>query len=187
MGNRKITFVDPSTRKLSLLMTDDERDKKTKEWNLEDFAKLLKLCEEYGIPYSDDLSRMWYSLALALARQYRPAPKKRGAYQKWHILNEGALVVEVERRIKQKGTGSSVKWACRQLAKEEPWRSFVGSKEGDAPSLDPGEVLRGKYQKFCSDKKMEVFRKVYLSYAERGDLQGWNDYLHSVVKKKQEK
>jgi hypothetical protein len=186
VGRGKVTFVDPSTRKVSLLMTEAEIAQKVKEWSLEDSGNLLMLCDEYDIPYSKDLSYTWYSLALALARRWHPAPKKRGTHEKWNLWTKGALVVEVERLIKQKGKGSSVRWACVQLAKEEPWKSFVGNNTGDYPSENPSEVLRRKYQDVYSDQKLNLLRTAYKAYSEENDFQGWNDYLHSVVRKKKD-
>lgn len=62
----------------------------------ENHAKLLLLCKRYGIQSG---RLMFYDLALALAGELYPKPKKRGRGSKWDISKHFELVKDVERLI----------------------------------------------------------------------------------------
>lgn len=106
----------------------------------ENHAKLLLLCKRYGIQSG---RLMFYDLALALAWELYPKPKKRGRGSKWNISKHLELVEDIERLIKPDDTVHGVKWASKELAKREKWKSFLEVEVGDKTS--PEETLRRTY------------------------------------------
>src|SRR5262245_55300052 len=90
-------FQRPEDRRVGILMNEAELRSLVENWTDDDHAKLLILCDRYGIQHGP---LMFYQLSLALARELYPEPKVSGAKRKWTFLNQGALVVEIERLIK---------------------------------------------------------------------------------------
>lgn len=136
-------------RRFGLLMNEEEMRKKSAEWHKEDMKNLLLLCDHYGIKEKEnDLLIAFFKLSLALAKELAvPAfveQKPRGRKKKWTEFNKAILVAEVERVMEPNNPQYGVSWATAQLAKKEPWRSFVGSNE-EALGSDPSEVLRQIY------------------------------------------
>lgn len=178
-----ISFPSEETRKpglLSAALRDDGslRDHLNK-YGEEDHSKLLLLCRRYGIQASPV---MFYELALALARELYPEPKKRGRKSKWTMLNKGALVVEIERLAKPDDPAHGVEWACKQVAKREPWKSFLEVKESTGTNPDPAESLRKVYYDFRTDKCAVVMRKAFNWHEWEGGIEEWEKQVIDFVK-----
>jgi hypothetical protein len=144
----------------------------------EEHSKLLLLCEHYGIETSP---QMFYLLALELARELFPERKKRGRKTKWNALNCGILVAEVE-RVKRDDKTHGVEWACKQLAKREPWRSLLEAKETVNSTPDPAEALRKIYYEFRNEKWATIFRDAFAIHNQRGDIAEWERKVTQYVK-----
>ena len=176
-------FQSEETRKPRLLAAalrdDGSFVDRIKKYSEEDNDKLLLLCRHYGIQASPF---MFYELALALAREIYPEPKKRGRKSKWTFLNKGVLVVEVERRMRQDKPGYGVAWACSKLAKIEPWASFLEKKEGVTLNPDPAEALRQIYFDFRGDYWAELSRKKFKEYEREGAIAKWEEQVSDFVR-----
>lgn len=170
MTKKKISFQREESRRIGVFMDETAIRKQVAEWVSEDHAKLLMLCQHYGI---HDSPGMIYQLALALAREIYPEPKKRGRKSKWTALNKGALVAEIERLVKPGDPAHGVEWACNQLAKREPWASFLEIKEGGTLGPDSAEALRRVYYDFRSDKWAEVSRDAFRWHEHENTLAEW--------------
>lgn len=182
MGKKKpvIAFESPEVRNPKLLeaalRNDGSLDRLLKKYTDEDADKIAFLCQELGIP-PDGL--MVYRLALALAYRLYPEPKKPGRRIKWTELQTSALVVEVERRVRPDDSTHGVRWACEQLSRQEPWRSFlqVAGKTG----TDPTEVLRQRYFRHRKDNWANVMRRAYAIHQIEGDINGWEARVRDFV------
>lgn len=178
-----LRFQSEETRKPGLLAAvfwdDDSLGDRLKKYGEEDSAKLQLLCQHYGIQSSPI---MFYELALALARELYPEPKKLGRKLKWTALNKGALVVEIERLVRPNDPAHGVEWACNQLSKREPWASFLEAKEGGTLGPDPAEALRQIYFDFRSDKWANVSRKAFRMYEHEGAIEEWEKQVFDFVR-----
>ena len=125
---------------------------------------------------------MFYQLSLALAREMYPEPKKRGRPSKWTSVNKGVLVVEIERLIDNDDQFHGIEWACAQLAKREPWVSFLETKDGDFVA-DPAEALRQVYFASRSDKWATVARGSFKYHEYMGTVDTWDKEVFDCVKK----
>lgn len=176
---KKIVFQDPASRRTGLLADTAHIKQKVEEWADEDHARLLMLCNNYGI---HDSPMMFYKLALALAREIYPEPKKRGRKSKWTVLNKGVLVVEVERLVRPNDLAHGVEWACTQIAKREPWASFLEAKEGGTFGPDPAEALRQIYFEFRGDKWADVSRDAFRMYEHEDAIGEWVKKVSDFVR-----
>lgn len=182
-----LRFQSDETRKSELVVAalrewlrdDGSLGDRLKKYSEEDNAKLLLLCQHYGIQASPI---MFYELALALARELYPELKKRGRKSKWTALNKGALVVEVERLVRPNNQAHGVEWACNQLAKREPWASFLETKEGDTIDPDPAEALRKIYFNFRGDKWAGISRDAFKKYEQTNAIAEWEKHVTDFVK-----
>lgn len=159
------------------LLTSDEVKKKRAKWVEEDFAKLRLLCKHYGIQESVS---MYVQLSLALAQEVVPAFKekvKRGRKTKWDDFAKGCLVVEIERLIKPNSRAHGPKWAATQLAKREPWKSFIKANEADATTPNPAEVLRKNYEEFKNHWLAKVMRDAFGWHEHEGTVAEWDREL----------
>lgn len=89
--------------------------------------------------------RAWKNLALELAHAHVPCFQtraKRGAPKRWGYFQEAKLYVDVMIMVREKKL--SVSSVCQNLARLEPWRSFVKSKGGKQKSI--GETLRTRFE-----------------------------------------
>ena len=172
-------FQSEEARNPPLLASDDDLRDLAEKYSAEDMRKMFLLCEHYGIK---DGPHMFYSLALVLAREIYPEPKKRGRKSKWTALNKGALVVEVERHIRPNDPTHGVEWACNLLSKREPWASFIQAKESGTLGPDPAESLRKIYFDFRNDKWANVFRDGFKKYEHDGAIERWEDYVIDLVR-----
>lgn len=187
MAKKKIpgvTFPRRETQRLGLLGAVPRNDPRVKKAAIkiaaEDLAKLLVLCQHYGIQESPI---RFYQLALALAREVYPEPKKRGRKSKWTVLNQGLLVVEIERLKSPDDPTHGAEWACKVLAKREPWKSFLEAKESTSSSPNPGESLRKIYFSFRDDKWAELMRDAFRFHEYEGTIGGWDRRISDWVKK----
>jgi hypothetical protein len=161
-------------------MDPAQLDAVTKRWAQEDMEKLLLLCDHYEIERGPT---MFAELALSLAEEYVPAFREYKAHRptKWTDLNKGALVVEIERRVTNDPT-RGVKWAAAQVAKEEPWRSFLEVREGEETYPDPGEALRKVYYGFRGNKWAMVMRDAFKLHKVKGTLNEWDAQVVDYVR-----
>jgi hypothetical protein len=143
------------------------RLERQKQRNIEDIDRMFLLCDEMSIK---DGPFMWFELALTLARQLYPEPLKKGRKAKWSPMRLGCLVVELERLAIN---GKPIEWAANVLAKREPWKSFIESKESDVANKDPGEALRKLYFNARDDKWTALCRKAYKWHEINDDIASW--------------
>ena len=170
-----------SPRRFPLLATEAENEEAAALFAQEDSDKLLALMEHYGITYGPS---GFYLLALALARQFVPGfqeKKKVGRKTKWDDHVRATLVVEIERVLEKKSAGS-IDWASTTLCKRDPWRSFVGSKDG-TNRLDPAEVLRTQYFLGRDSQWAKIARHAYKYHCEVGTLAEWDTEVFNLVRK----
>jgi hypothetical protein len=144
-----------------------DRLERQKQRAIENVDRMFLLCNEMGIEVGPS---MWFELALTLARQLYPSPRKKGRKSKWSPIRLGYLVVELERLAID---GKSIEWAASVLSKREPWKSFIETKESDITDKDPGEALRKLYFKARNDKWAEVCRKAYKWHEINDDIASW--------------
>ncbi len=97
--------------------------------------RLWLLLRHYGISFDDP--EHWYKLALALASEHVPGLRveRRGADLTWNFQKERQLYDDIEAKIregrtKSKSVNKSARWACRVLAKKEPYSSISADNEG---------------------------------------------------------
>lgn len=177
-------------RKLGLFSYDRERqfhltdekdiEVRQKEWLREDIENVDSLCEHYGLEKGQ-----FFRLCIELARElkipaFKEEPKRRA--KKWDDHAGGVLVVEVNRLIDPNNQSHGVVWACQELAKREPWKSFLEEKDGDNTSPNPGEALRRVYYNFKDRKFTKVLHKAYLYHENNNDRSGWDSMVEDVKK-----
>lgn len=169
----KIVFdpVPPVSRKRGVFLTDEQIQDGVKADVAEEHEKLLSLCVQYDISQSQF---MFYQLSLALAREFLPKQKRAGRKSKWTVLNQGALVVEVERLIEEGNSNHGASWAAAQLALREPWKSFVESRDEEGVSKNPAEVLRTKYQRFKGNPWANVLRDGFKWCESQNEIDKWD-------------
>lgn len=170
----KITFQDPTKRKLGILLDEQGVKQAIDAWAAEDYRKLLLLCRQRNISEGPS---MFACLALDLARELFPEPKKRGAKPKWDEMRKGCLVVEVERLANKDDSSHGIEWACTQLAKREPWLSFLTG------GSEPAESLRAKYYESRDDKWANICRDAFELRRHEERLADWDEYVIYAVKK----
>lgn len=178
-----LKFQSEETQKPGLLAAalkdDGSLQERLMNFCEEDHAKLLLLSQHHGIKESPS---MFYQLALALAREIYPEPKKRGRKSKWTALNQGALLVEIERLASPGDPAHGVVWACQQIAKREPWKSFLEIKESATTSPDPTEALRKVYYDFRTDKWASVMRDAFKMYEHENRVSEWDEQVTDFVR-----
>lgn len=132
-------------------------------------SKVFDLLKEYEIPTKPtgkgirephDLTSRLFLLVLALAETHpkHKARKKRGVKPTWGNFQKAALVSEVDqfRRLAQKtGKTFTVSSACRTIAREPYWQSFLINTE------KPAEVLRQTYSISVKNESLENFILFY--------------------------
>lgn len=154
------------------------------KYETEDRAKLELLCQHYGI---EDSPHKFYELALKLARELHPEPRKRGRKTKWTGLAMGALLVEIDRIKSTDDPLHGVEWACGQLAKTEPWLSFLETKDSNNFASDPAEALRKVYYEFRDHHWVKLFRESFIRYESEGRLEEWENLVISLLRDYREK
>ncbi len=175
---KKITFQDPATRRVGILANDAQIEQMATKWAAEDHEKLFMLGQQRGIKAGPD---MFYQLALELARELHPEAKKRGRKSKWTELSKGVLVVEVERLVIPNDPSHGIEWACTQLAKREPWVSFIEATEGELSSPAPAKALRQIYFEFRTHRWSAAFRDAFKYHQHEGRLAEWENLVIDAV------
>lgn len=141
--------------------------------------KLGLLADTYEI--SDESNDRYFWLALYLAREYEPGFQQQrdgsGRKTKWYRSEIQALIIDMEKLMVKGNRSKGARWAAEQLAKKEPWKSFI--HQG---SINPGEALRQRYQ---SNKRKEVAtdgRNLYRELVINGKENIWNEFWRPRVK-----
>lgn len=148
----------------------------------EDFSKLVSLCQHYGIEAGP---LMFTKLALTLAREMFPERKRSGAKTKWTSTTKGMLVVEIERLADPRNPAHGISWACKRLAKVEPWKSFVTTKDLEKPSTTPEAALRQAYYEAVNDPRVGLYRDAYSQNQLEGHQDQWNEALMHFVRNRE--
>ncbi|NOU20751.1 MAG: hypothetical protein HOO93_03010 [Methyloglobulus sp.] len=159
---------------ISALKGKEHLQEKSKQLVQDDMLNMLALCDKYHIKQSHN---MWYELALSIARECYPEPQKKGRKSKWNGFKTAVLVVELERLIDLKNPSKGVQWASKQLAKKEPWKSFIEFKDSNLTSPDPAETIRKIYFDFKDDEWSERLRLTFKKYEVNQDLEGWEEFV----------
>ena len=184
MTKKKITFApgQPIGLGTSLLLDQEEVRRVTNKKSSEDFIKMILLCNKYEIEITEEFDLVWYKLALTLARELFPEPQKKGRKAKWTDLIKGALVVEVERHVRSDDQKYGAKWACTQLAKREPWKSFLEKKDDSNSTPDPVEALRKIYFDFREEKWANAMRQAFKWHQHQNTIGEWETLVTDSVK-----
>ncbi len=136
-----------------------------------DHLLLRILADTLEIPADEN---MWFSLALALARDKFPEPRSSGAKFKWHSNYNIALIGEVSHLQSTRTTVKSISHACRILASKEPWKNVSKSNDTTARS----ESLRKRYQNLKKDKPL--FQSALVRYKSLVQSGQWNEFVNSL-------
>jgi len=122
------------------------------EYSTEQFArrelenlKLRALAHAFGL---DDEPNMWFYLALKLAQLHYPEPKSAGRKMKWTKLNRKLLRMSVDKLVNPTNPSYGVTYACKLLAKKEPWLLLLGGKSNQY------QALRAQYYKAVDAKEI---------------------------------
>ncbi len=186
-------LLDEDSKKEATDKCNAEYKKKFMEYFLEDYQKLLLLCEHYGIEKANIKDKIGAShiymlaqLSIALAEESKvPAfteKKRRGPKEKWTEYNMGLLIASVDKKVKAKQAEGkkedekkSVSWACKNLATKEPWKSFISG----AIESEQGDVLRVKYYK-AKKSKISKFIGEAMIIDTSIDEDLWNSLLKKL-------
>ncbi len=131
-----------------LLMDDEQKQKKKKDWFLEDTSKLAMLCDHYGIEPGDG---QYFALSLMLAREFLSEKKKRGRKKKWNDTAGALIGGHIKRLTKPIGQFSTEQEARYYLSSQEPIKSYLDQHQGFFGS-DQSEAIRYVIKK--TDKKL---------------------------------
>lgn len=172
------SFPSADERFVGMLATEEYRREHEKRYDAEILCKLTRLIAHYGIEPSP---MQFYELSIALARELYPVRKKRGRRKKWGALQSGVLVVEVERLVRTGDPAHGVEWACRTLAKKEPWTSFLEAKGASDFGPKPEEALRQTYFAFREDRWASVSRHAFRNHQTTGTLPEWEQFVAECV------
>lgn len=175
-----VSFPDPDSRPPGFFFNEDELRQLHSKYQWEDLERLFLLVKHYNIQPGPEI---FIQLALELARELYPEPKKGGRQSKWTIHNKGALVVEIERLKRSDDPDHGVSWAAIQLANREPWKSFLESSKSGSSSPDPAGALRKAYYDFKDDRWAEISRKAYGYHTITNTIEDWENHVTDVVKK----
>jgi hypothetical protein len=171
------TFEPAKSRQvLTGLLTPAQVDELVTQWVEDDHNRLLQLCAHFGVANGPD---QWYQLALTLARELYPAPKKKGR-TKWTITARMALVVEIERLVRPDDPAYGAAWAAKELVKREPWRSFM--KRSDPDPERQAEALRKAYFDFRYDDWARMARGRFTRHKAQDTIAEWDAFVMDAVK-----
>ena len=176
-GKPPVKFARPETRRVGLLMSDEDQEALSKEWAEEDVSKLLLLAAHFGMPAGPNT---FTDLALELAREHYS--ERQATKQKWTEYVKAVLVVEMERKLEAGGDNKSHEWAARQLAKQPRWANFLRSNESLNTTPDPGESLRKKYYAARNSPMAKIMRSAYQYDEHMGTIDEWEYSVDSIVK-----
>ena len=144
----------------------------------EDLVRMHALCAERGIPEGP---RMYYQLALALAREAYPAKKVSGRKKIWDDLTLGALVVAVEQTIKASRSKKPVTWACAVLARSDPWKTFCVDRQFEDGAL-VSDVLHTRYKGFKASPRANLMRDAFALHEMQGRIDEWDEFVADLLK-----
>ena len=163
-------------RRLPLLLDDAGQLDVIRSWQDEDHAKLLLLCDDFGI---EDGPARFYLLSLALARKHCIGFQELTPKGKWTPTTQGYLVVEIERLTadKRKQRGHTVAWAADTLAKRTEWVEFTGGK-----GVDRGEALRVQYQAAKLQLWSKIMRQAFKWHSHNDTLPEWGAGLLEALR-----
>jgi len=158
------TKLEP--RLLPLLADDAKQLEVIGQWQDEEHAKLLLLCDDMGI---EDAPDRFYRLALELARKHYVGFQVRRPTSKWTQLTGGYLVVEVKRLTadRRRLPGHTASWAADQIARRDEWAAFLGGGRDGR-----GEALRVQYQKFKEKPWSRLMWRLFQMEAKLAELEG---------------
>ena len=178
-----VKFQNPQARKLGLLSDEAGHQRQIDSWIAEDYRKMLLLAKQYGVSESPT---MWFELALLLARELHPVKGKPGRPTTWSKWNLAFLVIEVDRKIAASRHGGGIDWACGELAKREPWKSFVQeTASGDHHGPDPRGALSKRYHEGMSAKarsELRIVRGAFRYHLESEALDEWDAMVRSSLR-----
>ena len=92
------------------------------------------------------------------------------------------VVVEIERLIEDQGGDKDVSAACKELAKKEPWKTFIEAKEEGTFGATPAEVLRKIYFEKNGDRWSSVTRDAFSYYESQGKTSEWDEFVQEAAK-----
>ncbi len=163
-------------RRLPLLVDEAGQLAVIRSWQDEDHAKLLLLCDDFGI---EDAPDRFYRLSLALARKHCIGFQELTAKGKWTPLTRGYLVVEIERLTadKRKQPGHTVAWAADVLSQRTEWIEFTGGK-----GVDRGEALRVQYQAAKLQLWSKIMRQAFKWDSHNDTLSEWSAGLLGALR-----
>ena len=75
-----------------------------------------------------------------------------------------------------------VAWAAKQLAKREPWKTFVKAKESGRTCTNPAEALRKAYYSFKGNGWAEMMRNAFKIHDHEGTIAAWEERVADYVK-----
>jgi len=168
------TKLEP--RHLPLLGGKEREQEAVVRWAMEDYEKLLLLCDEMGVPDGPD---RYYFLSLALARKHCIGFQERTPKGKWTLMTRGYLVVEIERLTadKRKHPGHTVAWAADILSLRTEWVEFTAGK-----GTDRGEALRVQYQAAKLQLWSKIMRKAFKWHVHNDTLSEWGAGLLEALR-----
>ena len=152
-------LLDEDSKKEAIAKCNAEYKKKSMEYFLEDYQKLLLLCEHYGIEQANIKDKtgashiyMLAQLSIALAEELKvPAfteKKRRGPKEKWTEFTMALLIAAVKEKVEDKKSQNKeedeeklISSACKTLSGQEPWKNFLSVGEETLSS----DALRHKY------------------------------------------
>jgi hypothetical protein len=163
-------------RRVSLLASEEDRQKQYAAWAAEDLGKLSALCDHYGIASGPN---QYMFLAIELAKEVVPGfqeQKKKGRPRKWTTIAKSILVVEVRRFIAE--TNKDATAACKTLAAKQPWTSFLDEKDTERTlGTDPAEALRQIYQNFKDDRFCRLAWKAFRHHEITDTMPEWDQFV----------
>ena len=151
------------------------------ERSKEDKEKLDALCERYGITNVAGAYK-YFELSLCLARILHPSPVRRGRKRKWNKWIGGFLVVEIERLIDS--SSKNVNWACQSLAKKEPWKSFLETKDSSLVVPSPAEALRKAFYEYRENDQTGRLRDAFRDFDSALAISDWDTWMRGFMKNK---
>jgi hypothetical protein len=182
------TFKKLEDRKLGIFLDDEQTEAQIAKWFDEDFEKLDKLCDIYEVTDGPDKYKY---LALALARELFPEPKKKGREKKWGEFAYGCLFVEVNRIIKSERKKRDVESACLILAEQVVWNDFMQDGVTKYTDGQVAESLRKRYYEIRRnvEKKKKAGRgaglimDAFYGYEAKGKLDEWPSFVSMILEK----
>lgn len=163
--------------RISPFMSNDDIRNAVLAREIEERSRMRILAAELGV--SDPID--WYAVALRLAQQHCPELKgkqKKGRKKKWGHFELMTLAGEVKRIMQN--DNKTRESACKDLAKQPPWFSFIEKKER-VLSSDPWATLEQQFKNMPEWVKA-IGEKAYLHHVATGTLDEWIKLVRTVRK-----